>query len=481
MTLLYNTIRDGFNRVRGAVSGSASGGRIAIQANAPIDWAREGPFLQEQMRVYAGGQYYARKLGKFTDNFSGETPDMKIKYRYALAEPTVKAALLGKVISVCSLNLQMTPKDENSSFAHDVAACTRHALASGPRRIPGLLWEILIGGVIDGWSVSEKIWGLEERGQYRGRRILANLKGKDTWYIYPEVDEFRNVIALWNYRGNAGRSFDPKKFVLFSYLSIFQNPLGISDLRASYRAIELIPTLINLRMIFLEKYAGPYLVGKIKDRALKSKMLAELKQARGKGVLVIDESSDVEVIDLATRGTSDFQSGLEDLRQEVAIGISGAFLHMLTGMNPEARGSSAIQQDTTESFTWILSEDATAVIDRQLVPDIVDHNHGSMVDLPDTALEAVNPDDILKDLQIDKLLHDMGLGLSKEATLKRARRVGPKDDKDIVPGASSMQSVTNDLQARADAVGLGQQFRAFAEQLNAAVASRAAGKTMIAV
>jgi hypothetical protein len=458
--LLYNTIRDGLRSMRGTADG-----RIAFQTNY-IDMARETPYLQdqiEQMRAYSG--LHRRRMSPFTDNWTGESPEMRIKYRAAMAEPTVKAALLGKIISVCSLNLEMRPKNRSDPVQHEQAACTRHALAAGPMGIPGVIWEILIGGLIDGWSVSEKVWGIEERGQYRGKRVLANLKGKDTRYIWPEVDEFRNVTALWNFRGNAGRRFDPSKFVIFSYLPLFQNPLGQSDVRASYRAVELLPVVLNLRSIFLEKYAGPYMVGKIKDRALKSKMLAELKQARGKGVIVLDEHSDVQVVDLATRGTSDFQSAIEDLRQEVAIGISGAFLHMLTGMNPEARGSSKVQQDTTEAFIWILSENVRALLKKSVVPDIVDYNHGALAELPDVELEAVNPEDVLKELAIDKLLNEIGVDLSLSATLDRARRIGPKDPAtDVLKGRTATSAGGLPDLGIANPYGPGGSLRNFVEQ-----------------
>lgn len=451
-----NAIRDGFR----SVTGRRADGPPVITTRS-IDKDRDEGFVGEQMRVYAGMNL--RRLSPFTDNFTDETPAMRIKYRYALAEPTVKAALLGKIISVCSLNLQMVPKNKSDPKAHEVAACTRHGLAAGPWGIPGLIWEILIGGLVDGWSVSNKVYGIEDRGQYAGKKVLKNLKGKDTRFIWPEVDEYRNVTALWNFRGNAGRRFDPSDFVVFSYLSIFQNPLGMSDLRSSYRAIELIPVILNLRSIFLEKFAGPYMVGKISDRSLKAKMHAELQKARAKGIIVVDKDSDIEVIDMATRGTADFQACIEDLRQEVAIGISGAFLHMLTGMNPEARGSSKVQQDTTEAFIWILSEQVRAVIQKSIVPDLVDYNHGALTDLPDVALEAVNPEDIVKELGIDKLLKELGIDQSKKAILDRARRTGPdaNDPADIVKGNAAP---ANDPSSLMDRGGLNFPQR-FAERL----------------
>lgn len=429
---LYNTIRNGFQNIRQGIGGALTRTKGVIEISsgpmtADYGIQNEMTFLHEQMRVYAGIHHLRRT--PFSDNFTGETREMRLKYRYALAEPSVKAALLGKIISVCSLSLQVKPKNraDRDPRSRDVADNLKYAIEASEYGSFGVLWEMLSGGLIDGWSVSEKVWGIETRGRWRGYRILKNLKSKDSRYVQPEVDPFLNVTALYSTRGNSMRRFDPANYVILSYMSLFQNPTGMSDLRASYRAIEMLPALVRMRMVFLEKYVGPFLKGKIKDKAIRKKMYEELADARAKGYIVYDESSvsDVEVVNLATSSVSEFQSAITDLRQEVAIGISGAFLHMLTGETPGARGNSQIQQETTESFVWMLGEMASNRIERRIAPDIVDYNFGSQTEIPDVKLEAVSPQDIQNDLGIDKILHEMGVGLDIDDILERARRPIP--------------------------------------------------------
>ncbi len=436
----YNTVRNSMKAAQSAYRSALStlanpNKRVLIQPSGPgiTDYNNEINFLHEQMAVYAGVNHLRRT--PFTENQTGETREMRLKYRYALAEPAVKAALLGKITSVMSLSMQVNPVDRNSQRDRDVADLVKHAIKTSEKGLPGLIWEILSGGLIDGWSLSEKIWKLEQRGKWAGMRVLHNVKSKDSRYILPEVDRYLNVTAYWNMRGNAGHRFETHDFILFNYLSLFQNPTGMSDLRSSYRAIEMLPAVLRMRMIFLEKFKGPFLKGKITDTQLRNRMMNELYEARAKGYIVIDAGSDVEILDMATSGTSDFQDAINDLRQELAIGISGAFLHILTGANPNERGNTKIQQETTEGFVWILADMVANRIQRCIVPDIVDYNFGASVDHPEIKLEAVNPDDIIKELSIDEKLHSMGIDLSVDDILDRARRASPKRPEDTLRGA----------------------------------------------
>jgi hypothetical protein len=197
-----------------------------------IDLDRELPWLHEQVKAYAG--MYRVRSTIFQDNFTGETVEIRAAYRHALAEPAVKTALLGKIGSVMALGLQVKPA-ATAPIDHDVADFVRHALTKCQGGLPELIWSILAGGLLDGWSVNEKVWRREHRGRFAGKISLQKLKAKDTRYIQFEIDPYRNVSGVIAVRGNAGDVFPPSDFVLFKYLSLFENPFGMSDLRAAYR------------------------------------------------------------------------------------------------------------------------------------------------------------------------------------------------------------------------------------------------------
>lgn len=430
---LYESIKKGLAGLRSPAPFIRQGSRQIVLTREPIfNPDRDAVFAQEQMRVYAGIHRVRHNI--FSDNWTGENPTMRLAYRKALAEPTVKAALLEKIISVCRLTPQLTPANKRNRRDHDIAAFCHHAITKSRGGMAAVLWGICSGGLIDGWSLGEKVFQIEERGQYRGMRTLYMVKAKDTRYLQVEIDPFRNILGYYSVRGNQARRFAPDNYIHFSYLSLFESPTGMSDLRASFRAIEFLPAVILMRTIFLEKFCGPFLKGTLSNTALREKMGEQLAQGRAKGYIVLDKGSDIEVLDLATRGTSDFQAAIEHLEREAVTGIAGAYLHMMTGSTPDARGNSEVQQGTVDSFVWWLAELASQAIQTYLIPDLVDPNFGSQTDLPNFSLQAVDPAAIQADLGIDKILNEMGVDLDIDDIYDRSRRSPPRDPASTLKG-----------------------------------------------
>lgn len=398
--------------------------RVFDWGRGHIDWDRELPFLQEQIRSHWSAVPIRMAGPTLLDNFTCETDQMRLGYRRALAEPTIKAALLGKIFAVMSLKVQVKPAS-TSPFDKEVSEFVHHALTRCQGGLPDLVWQILSGGLLDGFSVCEKVYREEERGRFKGKKSLFKLKAKDSRYIQFEIDAFRNVVRIFNMRGNAGAGFPPSDCVLFKYLSLFESPWGMSDLRAAHRAAEMIPKLVLLRMIFLDKLTGGFLHIKVRDPALVEEMKENAAKARAGGFIITTPDDEIELKDLATRGTSEFTAAMEDLRKEVAIGISGAFLHMMTGGGNDQRGNSEVQQDTVDLFIWALKTLVEQCINEQLVGDLVDTNYGATTDLPTVMLEAPNPEEIVNQLKIYESLHILELPLSKKALYELSGAVPP--------------------------------------------------------
>lgn len=407
----------------------------ASKTDNVIVMQQEIPWNAEQMAFWSDINL---KRDTQLDPLTNESWEQRYRYRIMMAEPTVKAAYIGKVGSVCSQELRVNPPRyaSNNQHAKDIADFVQHNLTgpSGTSYEP--IWEIGSGLGIEGFSVCEKLFDYSRTGFYRGKWTLDRLKAKDTRYIQIETDRYRNVTGLFSSRaGQSNIPFDPADFVIATYLPFFGNPHGWSDFRASYRAVELIKNALELRTQTLAKNVGPYLVAKVSDIRLKDQVAAELKRARANGYLVTTQGTDLQLIDLASRGTTEFQQAIDDLRKEIAIGIQGAFLQMLEGTGTDNRGNSQVQKDTSEIFAWLYSATITAAINRQIVPDLVIPNYGPDAPIPIVQLGAINPADILADLAIDRLLLvDLGLDLSAEDVYKRSNRKSPMNDADRLPG-----------------------------------------------
>lgn len=374
----------------------------------------------------------AQGLGDFSD----ETSEMRALYRkYLQCEPTVKSALVGKVAAVVSNRLSASPQNDEDTQERAEADFINAAFNSVEGGISIAITHWLIAGLTDGWSISEKVWAIGEQGLLKGRWYVKALKSKDTDNLRPLTDTYRNLVGIESTK-DGGQVFDPSAFLRFAYLPLFESPTGTSDLRAAVSYVQFKHQAIKLRMIYLDKFKGPFIHGEWADKNDKGLLATALEKARASGVIVTRAGTKINILDLATGGTSDFKAAIEDLDKQIVVSVHGAFLHMLEGNNKDARGSSGVQERTTKGFQWLLAEYALNAIRRDMVADMIRFNFGADRPTPMVDFEAINPEEVLKNLQIDQLLQTMGAELSKKQVYRNSGRTPPVDDADrLVPPA----------------------------------------------
>lgn len=374
----------------------------------------------------------------YVDDLTGETATIRSYYRRMLADPNVKAAVLDKLLSVASLDLQCHP-DGDGPLAKKVADFVKWNLT---RRLQGgsrkLVESIGFGALIDGYSIVEKIWKPETKGEYADKWILRGLKAKDTGKnVVLETDEFRNVVGVLGLQYNAGETFSPANFLITSHLSIFENPTGMSDFRAVYARWWLLDTTLKLRAIGLEKRAWPILLGTYATVQQKPSIEAALTAARLTTWLSIPQGAKVEALEIAGRSQDEFANCIKDLKHDIFLGIVGAILQALEGNTTDGRGNSQVHRSTADLFKWYLStliNDSINDHEIGLVPDMVDLNFAS-AGYPLVTLSAIDSGQLDADLKIDTGLHGMGFDLSKKQIAERYGRNPPIDEADRLPGA----------------------------------------------
>lgn len=383
--------------------------------------ASDGPGLASFAEKIAAAIGYGRiQLMPWIDPYTDEKPEHREAYRKMLRHAVVKAALLGKIWSVASLDLSMAPGGE-SPRAQEMAD---FALAAFTREITGRLKKlaetIFLTGLIDGHSISEKVWSgdLKERGPWRGRRFFRDLKAKDN--VRLKVDEFRNVIAVQSTRGNV--EWDPADFVIFRNLAMFEGP-GMSDLRAAYGKVWMIDTAEKLRMVHLEKFTSPYFDVTIDDPNEEARTKREIAKATARSWIVHPTSVKIQAMQLASAAPATFTDTIRDLKEDVALSIAGAFLQMLTANagGTNIRGNSNTQRGTAELFVWALAAELCNIIDTQLTPQLIDENYapGDDADYPTCSLGGINYADLKSGIEIEQIAQNMGQKLSRKAHAKK--------------------------------------------------------------
>ena len=213
----------------------------------------------------------------YIDNYTCETPEMRRVYREMLKDPYVKASLLDKDLDVASQDIHVNPPDDHglpparAKRNKEVAAFCHWALSERLHGgIPGLVNTICLHGLVNGYSISEKVWQPEEQhSKYTNKIVIDKLKAKDVDNdVVLDVDEYRNIVGLMGLRYNAGAVFSPADFVIFEYLKMYEIPGGMSDLTGrlfSYYWQR--DVVIKLRLYGVENRAIPPIWGSYKDQS----------------------------------------------------------------------------------------------------------------------------------------------------------------------------------------------------------------------
>lgn len=370
-------------------------------------------WLKEQVANYVTKQYYTSPLSADL-NFTAETWEMRQAYRkFAFKEPAIKAPLLKKVLSVASLDPTVKPAKGGGQRERDAATFLDETVSESEGGWPGLIFNMAVMSVIDGFSLCEKVFRVHDHGWKAGKWGLARLAPKDTEHLRFNLDRFRRVTEIRNMAaGQGGILFEPGDFVHYTHLPILGSPFGVSDLRAANRAAQLIEAAVKLRSMLLENYSGPFLSYKRAGTDDIEQAKAVLAEARNNGYIIYPRQDELEVLNLATSSPAQFEDAIEDLRKEAATAIGGSYLHLYESSSPQ--GNAETHKGVSELGEWWLSTTICDAINFQLVPDLTYPNFGNDCGLPTTSLGAVDIAEVLRNAQMITAAQDIGLPVSAE-------------------------------------------------------------------
>lgn len=379
----------------------------------------------------------------------GETQEMRMSYRMMLNDPTVKAAVLQKIFSVMALDLVIKPPKhlKNDKRSKQIAEFNDWNFKEGIRGgVPELVWSILSGGLIDGFSLCEKVRGqVEQKGRWKGKRRLAALKPKDPDQDFVvDIDEFRNDVGVRGLRYNSGETFDPKEFVFFRNLQLFGNPGGMSDFRAAYGKYWIKDTAWKLRAQALSTRATPMIVGSFKDATTQSKLDASLARAKSQNWISAPEDAKITALNISGQADQIFDSTIKALSEEIAISIVGSLLTSTT--SDGQRGDSNVHKDTADLRGWQLSAAILAILndhENGLIRENTDHNFAGVDEYPTAAFGGIDDAELKESLAVDeglqRIIQPQGYQLVRDELEDRYGRtfekIPPQPMQPGMPGA----------------------------------------------
>jgi hypothetical protein len=429
------------------------GGVNGAELTAPKNPANA---LQEAIKTYIfGGSAYGPTGGNYCD----ETPEIRQRYRGWFRDATVKASVLSKVWDVAAQELQITPDDPENPRDKLIADFHADNIRNAKGGVRALVEATLFGPLAEGYGLCHIRETTAERGKWKDKTVLDALRPKDSDYFDFEFDAYRNISwVIDRYAENErDRRLPRSEFVIIRHLQMFDSLYGMSDFRAIDRPASALHVIQQVRLVWLDKWQGPFLHGKSADKATRDALLGALEQARAQGVLVTDKLTDVEILDLATGSNEAFQSACNDFREEIAVAITGGFLQMMAGQAGTQRGSSQVHANTAKLFRWYLAQLVADAINDQIIPRFTDMNFAGNPPYPKASLEGTDPTEVLADLQVAALKLDMGGELSKKELDRRSGWGPPQDEADKLERAAPIPIPATLTAAAADVAGVGAQ------------------------
>jgi len=376
-----------------------------------------------------------------------ETQQMRRAYRRMLSDPNVKAALLGKLLGVMGLELKIHPAGDRPEQKEHAEFIEWNLTKRFHGAVPMLIWSVLSGGCVDGYSVNEKIWTFQDgdrRQRFFLKRVLRDLKQKDVDQdLVPRMDEYRNITGIMGLRYNGGQIWSPDEFIIWQNMPMYGNPTGTSDLRAAYGRYWILDAVTKLRAVVAEKYARPVAYATYPAAHTQSSVENVLKQLRSEQWAAVPEGVKLEVVDLAGRSDEYWSSFRRDCQEDIFLSIQLATLQALTGAPGTVRGSSAIHEAKSNKAEWLLAEQCENILNDHedgLIRDMLTGNYADVIDLPHGTLTGTDDAELKESLAIDQGLYDMDWPLSRKEMEERYGRTWATDAEDMLKKPAQQQS-----------------------------------------
>lgn len=375
---------------------------------------RKRPPLQEQAAV--DGLAASLRPGLFGALASLVTPGDGLPGGYGTLrkmqhDPQVRACLSTKKFAVLSRGWEVhaaSESPEDAEVADFIRACFNDMRGS----LLDNLYDVLDALAL-GVSLLEINYRLLDTGPYAGRVGLANLKSKDPDDFIIKTDAFLNITGLC---GSAGGSYDPEKFIIYSYMPAYENPMGSSDLRAAYRPWFVKGQLLIWWAKYLEKFGMPtvmghYDAGKGYGTDQQRELLAIVAQVHNESAVVLPSDMSLGLLETQRAQGADFNELVGYLDRAIAKSILGQTLTSDSTGGGSTYALGQVHMDVLRFFLNKLQRDLEqGVVTEQIIKRLLAYNYPpgtacptfSLGNIDDGQLAAAGT--LIKDLVAGKVI-----------------------------------------------------------------------------
>jgi SPP1 gp7 family putative phage head morphogenesis protein len=247
-----------------------------------------------------------------------------------------------------------------------------------------------------GFSISEKVFKKRDDGKISLRWLKTRHPGP--WLIHQ--DDAGNIVR-YEQQGTS-TNLDVPEDVLIHFINKrrFQNPYGVSDLRAAYQAYFAKKHITRWYSIFIEKSASPVPHGKYGKEATPkavTDMYNALKRFQTKTTLVTPDYMDVDFLETKSNGEA-FVKGINIFN--MFIGRALLIPDLLGFSGSETSGGSfslgANQMEVFLKHIKRVRDNLEKTINQEVIWPIVLHNYGFVDNYPKLKFRPISKDELVE-------------------------------------------------------------------------------------
>jgi len=346
------------------------------------------------------GIYKNTTFGQYNPDKLAQRKGGLLIYDKMRTDDQVKASLALKVNAVLAPGWDIEPASQDP-IDIEIADFTKNVIEGIEGTINNTLRETLTA-LEYGYSVSEIVWKLEERGEHAGKIVIDKIKGKRPHNYYFDADEFGNLkpdgLLSKLFMGATQDRLPVDKFVIFSYRKEFSNHYGRSDLREAYRSWWSKDNIIKWWNIYLEKFGSPIMLGKYKtnDTAEQEKLKTIMSNIQNNTAVAFKQGDfEIELLEAMRRGGGN--DSYEKALNYHDRGIARAILVPDKLSEGGQTGAFALGKVHFDMFLWTVKEVrgtlAETVMDDQIIKRLIAWNFADVTDYPKFKFNPLTDDE----------------------------------------------------------------------------------------
>lgn len=310
--------------------------------------------------------YFSRSLQHADDTLiqQGGGKGLKI-YDEVAQDPQVGAMLQKRRSSLTAREWDVTAASD-SDLDQQAVEVVREILASIPF---DRICEDLLDATLKGFSICEVVWERKDT-----RIVPAQIKAHDQRrFVFGQ--DWRPRLLTWTSL-QTGIELPERKFIVHRHGVKGNNPYGLGIGSRLFWPVLFKREGIAFWMHFLDKFAGPTVIGKTPYGTLteeQRRLLNSLTEIRTSSAITVPIGTDVEFLEASRGGSVSYEDFLKYWDKQISICVTGETLTTDIG----ASGSRAASETHADMLDMLVDSDADLLTDslsNTLIQWIVEYN-----------------------------------------------------------------------------------------------------------